>query len=90
MEKPACLIRRVRLSKGVYKSIDIVQMTTMGLDYVSNQKTVRQLAKDYGVSKTTTHRILSVDLPKINKLLSKDVKKRLKRFKKSNKSKITK
>lgn len=49
-----------------------------GQKCIENKSTVRNIAKELGVSKSTVHKDLTERLPEINKLLAKQVQKVLK------------
>ena len=49
----------------------------IGRYIIETKKTVRVIAREFGVSKSTVHKDLTERLPKINATLAKEVKERL-------------
>lgn len=47
----------------------------IGLHFVETRSTVRKIAKEFGVSKSTVHKDLTERLPEINPELAEEVKK---------------
>ena len=48
-----------------------------GIHLTNTDKTIRQIAKDFNISKSTVHKDLTERLPKIDYILSKQVEEKL-------------